>query len=126
MKEARTISKKMNEANVKSNSQVNVINQPMQPSNSSNTSGTTSSSSSQTSQSSGESLNLDLNNTTPEPLKPDDYSIQSTGGLHLNQEQVEKQKRENDIKQSIDQMERTFAPSNEDSDKPKFKLKDDE
>lgn len=103
MKEARTISKKMNEANVKSNSQVNVINQPMQPSNSSNTSGTTSSSSSQTSQSSGESLNLDL-----------------------NQEQVEKQKRENDIKQSIDQMERTFAPSNEDSDKPKFKLKDDE
>lgn len=126
MKEARTISKKMNEANVKSNSQVNVINQPMQPSNSSNTSGTTSSSGSQTSQSSGESLNLDLNNTTPEPLKPDDYSIQSTGGLHLNQEQVEKQKRENDIKQSIDQMERTFAPSNEDSDKPKFKLKDDE
>lgn len=32
MKEARTISKKMNEANVKSNSQVNVTNQPMQPS----------------------------------------------------------------------------------------------
>lgn len=114
MKEARTISKKMNEANVKSNSQVNVTNQPMQPS------------SSQTSQSSGESLNLDLNNTKSEPLKPDDYNIQSTGGLHLNQEQVEKQKRENDVKQSIDQMERTFAPSNEDSDKPKFKLKDDE
>lgn len=141
MKEARTISKKMNEANVKSNSQVNVTNQPMQPSSSSNTSGTTStsssqtssntsrttsSSSSQTSQSSGESLNLDLNNTKSEPLKPDDYNIQSTGGLHLNQEQVEKQKRENDVKQSIDQMERTFAPSNEDSDKPKFKLKDDE
>ena len=59
MKEARTISKKMNEANVKSNSQVNVINQPMQPSNSSNTSGTNSSSSSQ---SSGESLNIDFSN----------------------------------------------------------------
>lgn len=43
MKEARTISKKMNEANVKSNSQVNVTNQPMQPSSSSNTSGTNSS-----------------------------------------------------------------------------------
>ena len=71
-------------------------------------------------------LNIDLSTTAPEPLKPDDYNISSSGGLHLNQEEVEKQKREDNIKQSIDQMERMFAPSNEDSDKPKFKLKDDE
>ena len=47
MKEARTISKKMNEANVKQNSYVNNSNQPTQSS--SNTSGTTSSSNSQSS-----------------------------------------------------------------------------
>ena len=86
MKEARTISKKMNEANVKSNSQVNVTNQPMQPSSSSNTSGKNSSSSSQ---SSGESLNNDFSNfsNTIENSKyttPDITGVKT--GLNLNQQ----------------------------------------
>ena len=93
---------------------------------SSSYSNTTKTNNSSTNGGNSDGLNIDLSTTAPEPLKPDDYNISSSGGLHLNQEEVEKQKREDNIKQSIDQMERMFAPSNEDSDKPKFKLKDDE
>lgn len=129
MKEARTISKKMNEANVKSNSQVNVINQPMQPSNSSNTSGTNSSSSSQ---SSGESLNIDFSNfsNTIENSKyttPDITGVKT--GLNLNQQQVDKQNEDSEkakLEDDVERLMRKYDQQDSNDRESKFKLKDDD
>jgi len=129
MKEARTISKKMNEANVKSNSQVNVTNQPMQPSNSSNTSGTNSSSSSQ---SSGESLNIDFSNfsNTIENSKyttPDITGVKT--GLNLNQQQVDKQNEDSEkakLEDDVERLMRKYDQQDSNDRESKFKLKDDD
>ena len=129
MKEARTISKKMNEANVKSNSQVNVINQPMQPSSSSNTSGTNSSSSSQ---SSGESLNIDFSNfsNTIENSKyttPDITGVKT--GLNLNQQQVDKQNEDSEkakLEDDVERLMRKYDQQDSNDRESKFKLKDDD
>ena len=129
MKEARTISKKMNEANVKSNSQVNVINQPMQPSNSSNTSGTNSSSSSQ---SSGESLKIDFSNfsNTIENSKyttPDITGVKT--GLNLNQQQVDKQNEDSEkakLEDDVERLMRKYDQQDSNDRESKFKLKDDD
>lgn len=129
MKEARTISKKMNEANVKSNSQVNVTNQPMQPSSTSNTSGTNSSSSSQ---SSGESLNIDFSNfsNTVENSKyttPDITGVKT--GLNLNQQQVDKQNEDSEkskLEDDVERLMRKYDQQDSNDGGSKFKLKDDD
>ena len=129
MKEARTISKKMNEANVKSNSQVNVTNQPMQPSSSSNTSGKNSSSSSQ---SSGESLNNDFSNfsNTIENSKyttPDITGVKT--GLNLNQQQVDKQNEDSEkakLEDDVERLMRKYDQQDSNDRESKFKLKDDD
>lgn len=129
MKEARTISKKMNEANVKSNSQVNVTNQPMQPSSSSNTSGTNSSSNSY---SSGESLNIDFSNfsNTIENSKyttPDITGVKT--GLNLNQRQVDKQNEDIEkakLEDDVERLMRKYDQQDSNNSGSKFKLKDDD
>lgn len=72
--------------------------------------------------SSGESLNIDLSNfsdtlETPQYVTPAETKQKT--GLNLNQQQVEKQKRDDEIAQAIDQIERDAASF----DKPKLKLK---
>ena len=129
MKEARTISKKMNEANVKSNSQVNVTNQPMQPSSSSNTSGTNSSSSSQ---SSGESLNIDFSNFSnkienSKYTTPDITGVKT--GLNLNQQQVDKQNEDIEkakLEDDVERLMKKYDQQDSNDSGSKFKLKDDD
>lgn len=129
MKEARTISKKMNEANVKSNSQVNVTNQPMQPSSSSNTSGTNSSSSSQ---SSGESLNIDFSNFSnkienSKYTTPDITGVKT--GLNLNQQQVDRQNKDIEkakLEDDVERLMRKYDQQDSNNSGSKFKLKDDD
>ena len=73
-------------------------------------------------------MNLDLNNTKSEPLKPDDYNISSSGGLHLNQQQVEEQRLDSERAKLDDDLERMTNDINKVSsndNNQKFKLKDE-
>ena len=74
------------------------------------------------------SLNLDLNKTSSQPIKPGDYNISSTGGLHLNQQQVEEQKLDLErakLDDDLDRMTNDINKMSSNGDKQKFKLKDE-
>lgn len=86
------------------------------------------SSTSFSSNNSEQSLNLNLNETSSEPIKQDDYHISSSGGLHLNQQQVEEQRLDSERAKLDDDLERMtndINKMNSNDDKPKFKLKDE-
>ena len=92
------------------------------------TNSTQSSSTSNNSSVSSDGLNIDLSTTAPEPLKPDDYNISSSGGLHLNQQQVEEQRLDSERAKLDDDLERMTNDINKMSsndNNQKFKLKDE-
>lgn len=75
-----------------------------------------------------QSLNLDLNKTSPEPIKSGDYNISSNGELHLNQQQVEEQKLDSErakLDDDLDRMTNDINKMSSNGDKQKFKLKDE-
>lgn len=74
------------------------------------------------------SLNLDLNKTSPQPIKPGEYNISSNGGLHLNQQQVEEQKLDSErakLDDDLDRMTNDINKMSSNGSKQKFKLKDE-
>lgn len=76
------------------------------------------------SKSSSHNHQSDYSQTVQEPLKPEDYHIQSNGKLHLNQQQIAEDKLDEEISNLMDKYDEMDRQNSKNSG-PKFKLKDD-
>lgn len=76
------------------------------------------------SKSSSHNHQSDYSQTVQEPLKPEDYHIQSNGKLHLNQQKIEEDKLDEEISNLMDKYDEMDRQNSKNSG-PKFKLKDD-
>lgn len=76
------------------------------------------------SKSSSHNHQSDYSQTVQEPLKPEDYHIQSNGKLHLNQQKIAEDKLDEEISNLMDKYDEMDRQNSKNSG-PKFKLKDD-